>query len=311
LRHLISFIAFVTLAFAGVGVDRSLSYPDQENPNADEIAKQVYFVNHQLFLDNQILERDGKSSVTIVRKADGKKPIVFQGDRYLNNDYNDGNIKSNDMVIFTSGKMKGTGVLVTEYVDPDRSLKMMMWLPALRKVRRMAEPAQNLGYREADVAFMEEAKLRRLSQDDYEILATRSMTFDLGMLHIEPEFQNKYTKELPEASKPLTADVYVLKATPKEDAWYDYRIDYVDTEHFTVYRTNFYVDDKIVKIVDRHWIKVKGIDDPRAYQWTYWYSVDPVTNYQTVNFIPAGIIKSNQTVNASFWSESTLQKINR
>ncbi|RLA72048.1 MAG: hypothetical protein DRG24_04015, partial [Epsilonproteobacteria bacterium] len=197
-----------TLLFGGV--NRSLPYPSKID--ADEVARQIYFVNHQFYLDNQILKSTRKHSILIVRRIQGKKPIVFRAERYLNNDYSDGVTKSKDLVIFISGKMKGTGVLAREYVDEDRSLEMLLWLPALRKVRRMAEPSKNMSYSAADVAFMEEAKLRRLSQDKYEIITTQTMNFDFGQMELTPSQMNRYSKALPQKKNSLKAEVYVLKA---------------------------------------------------------------------------------------------------
>ena len=292
------------------GVDRTLPYPTKID--AQEIAKQIYFVNHQFYLNNQLLKATKKKSVLIVRRAKGKKLRVLRAERYLNNDYSDGITKSKDLVIFISGNLKGTGVLAREFVDEKKSLEVLMWLPALRKVRRMAEPSKNMGYSAADVAFMEEAKLRRLSEDKYELLDTSMMNFEFGQMKLKPSEIDRLTKELAQKKHILDAEVYLLKATPKENAWYDYRIDYVDTKHFTVYRTNFYKDDKKIKTIDRQWIKVEGIDDERAYMWNYWYSVNPETKFETVNYIPFEIIKSNdKNIHSSFWSESTLSKIRK
>jgi len=169
-----------------------------------------------------------------------------------------------------------------------------------------------MSYSAADVAFMEEAKLRRLSEDKYELLDTTMMNFTFGQMQFKPSEIDRFTKQLPQKKNTLSTEVYVLKASPKENAWYDYRIDYVDTKHFTVYRTNFYKDDKKIKTIDRQWIKVEGIDDERAYMWNYWYSINPETKFETVNYIPAEIIKSNdKNINSSFWSERTLSKIRK
>jgi|FLOH01.1.fsa_nt_gi hypothetical protein len=297
-----------TLLFAGV--DRTLPYPTKID--AGEIAKQVYFVNHQLYLDNQLLKASKTHSILIVRRAKGKKPRVLRAERYLNNDYSDGITKSKDLVIFISGNLKGTGVLAREFMDEEKSLEILMWLPALRKVRRMAEPSKNMGYSAADVAFMEEAKLRRLSEDKYELLETRTMDFEFGQIELKPSELDRFSKLLPQKKHSLKAEVYLLKATPEENAWYDYRIDYVDTKHFTAYRTDFYKEDKPIKTIDRQWVKVKGIDDPRAYMWNYWYSINPETKFVTVNYIPDEIIQSNDKhISSTFWSESTLSKIKR
>jgi len=291
-------------------VDRTLLYPHNDKINADEIAKQVYFVNHQFYLKNQILKAKKHHTILIVRHVHYKKPMSIRLERYLNNDYSDGITKSKDLIIFLSGSLKGIGVLAHEYVDEKKSLEVRMWLPALRKVRRMAGPSKNIGYSAADVAFMEEAKLRSLSEDNYKLLSKSKMRFNLRYMKLKKSEIDRFTKFLPQKGETINAEVYVLKATPKEDAWYDYRIDYVDTKHFVVYRTKFYRDNKVVKIIDRQWKKVKGINDPRAYMWTYWYSINPENKFETVNYIPAIIIKNNdKKIKSSFWSERTLRKI--
>jgi hypothetical protein len=302
------FLIFSTFVFANV--DRTLPYPTKID--AQEIAKQVYFVNHQLYLENQILKSTKKYSILIVRRVHGKKARVLRVDRYLNNNYNDGITKSKDLIVFTSSQLKGTGVLAREFVDESKSLEIMMWLPALRKVRRMAEPSKNMGYSAADVAFMEEAKLRRLSEDKYKLLDTRVKSFTYKRLHIKKSQLNRYTKQLPRDNKTISAEVYVLRATPRENAWYDYRVDYIDTKHFTNYETKFYVDGKVTKIIQRDYKKLEGIKDERAYMWTSWYSINPATKFETVNFIPEKIIKNNvKNVKSSLWSERTLSKIKK
>ena len=297
-----------TLLFGGV--DRHLAYP--KTIDADAIAKQVYFVNHQLYLKNQLIKAKARKSILVVKHQKGKEPKSFRANRFLNNDYTDGIIKSKDIVIFTSGKLKGVGILIKEYVDESKSLEVLMWLPALRKVRRMAEPSKNVGYSAADIAFIEETKLRRLSQDTFVLLGTQKMKFQFKQLELKPSEITRYTKDLPTQKHQKKAEVYLLKATPKEDAWYDYRIDYIDTKHFTTYRTNIYKANKIIKIIDRQWKKVKGIDDPRAYMWNYWYSINPETGFETVNYIPHSIIKNNDMrIKNAFWSTRTLRKIRK
>jgi hypothetical protein len=305
---------FFALIFIGTllfgGVDRSLPYPTQID--AKEIAKQVYFVNHQFYLDNQVLKSKGKHTVLIVRRVYGQKPRVLRVERYLNNNYSDGVTKSRDMIIFTSSNMRGVGVLAREFADEKKSLEILMWLPALRKVRRMAEPSKNMSYSAADVAFMEEAKLRRIDEDRYELVGHQTVEFTFGQIKLKPSEIDRYTKALPSKQKKLVAEVYILKATPKEDAWYDYREDYVDTKHFTAYRTDFYKENRVIKTIYRQWIKVKGIDDLRAYMWNYWYSINPETKFETVNYIPSEVIQTNKkNIRASFWSEKTLRKLKK
>ncbi len=305
MKWIVSLLLTTTL-FATV--DIHLSYPKKSDAN--EIARQVYFVNHQFYLKNQILKSTKTKSLLVVKKPYGKKPMVIRVERYLNNNYENGLIKSKDLIIFRSTNLKGTGVLTKEFRDESKSLDIRMWFPALRKVRRMAEPSKNMGYSAADVAFLEEAKLRRLSDDVYTLMDTQEMTFHFRQMQIPASQLTRYTKQLPQKKKSLTAEVFILKAVPHENAWYDYRVGYVDTKHFTTYRSKFYKDGKIVKIIDRQWEKIDSLKDERAYMWYYWYSVNPETKFETVNFVPRSIVKNNvKKYKSSFWSERTLRKL--
>ena len=310
MRFLLLLLLGTLLLFGGV--DKSLKYPTTTKIEANEIAKQIYFVNHQFYLDNQIIKATKKNSFMIVRRFKDRKVRVFRADRYLNNDYSDGVTKSKELIVFKSGNLKGTGVLAREFVDETKSLEIFMWLPALRKVRRMAEPSKNIGFSAADIAFLEEAKLRRLQEDRYELLEKRVINFKFAQIKLKASELNRFTKLLPTKENTLETEVYVLKATPKEDAWYDYRVDYVDTKHFTVHRTKYYVNKKLIKIIDRQWHKVEGINDKRAYMWRYWYSLNPQSKLETANYLPKEIINCNDDkIKSSFWSKRTLSKIKK
>ena len=303
-------LSLVYLSVLMGNVDRFYPYPI--SIDAEEVAKQTYFVNHQFYLDNQFIKSTKKNSMLIVKYHKGSKPMVLRAKRYLNNNYDDGITKSKDLIVFLSGNLRGTGILAREYTDEKKSLEILMWLPALRKVRRMAEPSKNIGYSEADIAFLEETKLRRLSDDKYVLLGKKTMQFNFAYLKLDKSLLNRFTKKLPQKQLSIKSEVYLLKAIPKENAWYDYRIDYVDTKHFTTYRSHFYVEDKVVKTVDRHWRKLEDIEDERAYMWDYWYSINPETQFETVNYIPAKIVTNNvKNVKSSFWSQKTLKKIKR
>ena len=129
-----------TTAIAGVAKD--LPYPSGDL-NADQIIEQVYFVNHFYGFNNYAINKQGRDITVLVIKSKGKKPTTNSLERYLNNTYDAGDaIKAQDLAIFRSGKLKGTGMLITDYQDDAKSQSYMIWLPALRKIRRFAEPAE-------------------------------------------------------------------------------------------------------------------------------------------------------------------------
>lgn len=116
---------------ASAGVDRSLAYPSG-TPSADEIADQVYFVNHFFALDNYGIVKDGRAITVLVNKSKGKKPTTLTLERFVNNAYNDDpNVRTKDLAIFRSGKLRGTGMLITDFKKEGKSQSYAVWLPSL------------------------------------------------------------------------------------------------------------------------------------------------------------------------------------
>jgi hypothetical protein len=234
-------------------------------------------------------------------------------ERFLSNEYTNGIIEAKDMIIMRSGKLNGVGVLMTSYIDPKRSHEYLMWLPALRKVRRMAEP-KDAGLGAGDIAFLEDAKLRRFHEERYTLVETKVMDLDLAMMPFKKGEFGRYTKAFPykKSTKIRGRKIHVLKSTYKnKHHWYDYRISYVDSKTFTDYITHYYKNGKQIKYVYRHWVHLGNLPDPKAKTWYYWYSKDMKTGYEMATYIPKKLIKVNQKVKKSFWSTRTLEKIKR
>ena len=126
-----------TQALAGVPTD--LPYPTG-TPTAEQIADQVYFVNHFYAVKNFSIIQDGNTITVIINKTKGETPTTITVERRLNNDYDDGVTKGKDLAIFRSGKLRGTGMLIVDFVDDSKSQSYSIWLPALRKIRRMTTP---------------------------------------------------------------------------------------------------------------------------------------------------------------------------
>ncbi len=83
---------------AGAGL-KGLPYPVGV-PDAEGVARQVYFVNHFLAVRNARFG-DRKHPVVLVDDSGKGGPRVTTMVRYLNNDYQEGSIAARDLVIFT------------------------------------------------------------------------------------------------------------------------------------------------------------------------------------------------------------------
>jgi hypothetical protein len=311
-RALSAFTSIAALfpAFALAGVAKDLPYPTG-SPTADQIAEQVYYVNHFYGYRNFAIVKDKKIITVLINKAAGKKPTTNTLERFLNNDYSKGDIKAMDLAIFRSGKLRGTGMLITDYVDDAKSQSYMIWLPALRKIRRFAQPAHDDAWGGTDFTFGD-VVLRKPQHETHELMGKETFNDCLGAIEIPENERSRWTKNLPDAScNPKGKEVYKVKSTTKFDNWwYDYRISYVDTESFADYRSEYFKGDQKIKVIDRDW-RNQGLDDPRALAWGYWYGKTFSTDHETWAVIPEKVIRIDSDYKADLWSEKTLRKIKR
>jgi hypothetical protein len=316
-------VALFGLMFSGcaiAGVPKDLSLPSGM-PSADEVADQVYFVNHFYALKNFGITNNNKNPkksnravpgkiTVIVNKSAGSKPTTITVERYLNNDYAGSATNAQDIAIFRSGKLKGTGMLITDYVDDNKSQSYSIWLPALRKIRRFAQPAHDDAWGGTDFTFGD-VTLRKPKDETHELLGTETFNECLGAIG-KDESKNKYLPNPPEPScEHKGKEVYKLKSTTKrENWWYDYRVSYVDTKTFADYRTDYFKGETKVKVIDRDWRSL-GVDDPRAQYWGYWYGKTFSSGHETWAVIPKEVVQYDQSWPTDFWSEKTLRKIKR
>jgi hypothetical protein len=299
-----------TQGWAG-GIAKSLPYP-QGTPSAQEIANQVYFVNHFYSVKNFSIKRAGKKVITVLlSRTEGKQPKTNTVERHLNNDYSDGVVKAKDIAIFRYGKLRGTGMLITDFEDDAKSQSYSIWLPALRKIRRFAQPAHDDAWGGTDFTFGD-VTLRKPHHEEHELLGTETFNGCLLAMDLTSNKKNKYSKNIhgPDC-EPKGRSVYKLKSTTKfNNWWYDHRISLVDTKTFGDYRTEYYKDGKKIKIIDRAWTSM-GIDDPRGLWWKYWYGKNLLTKHETMASIPVAVAEWNTKKKSKFWSEKTLRKIKR
>jgi len=207
----VSAAAAVSLMFsAGViaGVPKDLPLPTG-TPTANEIADQVYFVNHFYSLKNYGITNDNKDPkrsnraipgkiTVIVNKSANSDPTTITVERYLNNDYSDGTTNTQDIAIFRSGKLQGTGMLITDYTDENKSQSYSIWLPALRKIRRFAEPAHDDAWGGTDFTFGD-VTLRKPKDETHELLGTETFSDCLGAVP-KDQAKNKYLPNPPDAA---------------------------------------------------------------------------------------------------------------
>lgn len=133
---------FCPLVQAATRIDKNLPYPSGK-PSARQIAEQVFFVNQFHVYDRYAIIRSGNTITVIIKKPRNARPTTLTVERYKRNDWSDPDIRSREVAIFRSGKLRGTGMLIEDYEDDAKPQYYSIWLPSLRKIRRFAEPAHD------------------------------------------------------------------------------------------------------------------------------------------------------------------------
>ncbi len=300
----ICFINNVALAV----VTKDLAYPSG-NSSAEDIVNQNYFVNHFYSFNNYAIARQGKDITAFILRSKDSNPLTITLERYLNNQPKSANVNAQDLAIFRSGKLKGTGMLITDFKDQSKSQSYEIFIPSIRKVRRFSQPARDDAWGGSDFTFGD-VTLRKPKHETHELLG--KVTFSGCLAMMKNIKRNKYTQNTKfEADCSVNdKEVYKLKSTAKNiNWWYDNRISYIDTKTFADYRTEYFKDSKHIKTIDRSWVST-GLSDPRAVFWGYWYGKTLATGHETLAFIPYGVTKVNHKYKAkNLWSTRTLKRM--
>jgi hypothetical protein len=282
--------------------------------SADQIARQVYIAAHGGLVRNAVSRRNKGSVALVVNRAPlekrepGRRPTINTFETYVNNTPQDPAIKSTQMAILTSGKTKGTGVLLTNFTDPGKGATISMWLPALRKIRRINEPAQEDVWFGTTLTYGE-LVLRGPEDEIHELLGEARFDACLGAMELNPWEINRLTRKLPgpqcaHKGKP----VYRLKSTTKfKNWWYDYHISDIDKTSFSLYRTVYFKDGEPIKTVYVDWQSLNK-PDPRITYPRYIYAVMNDNGRDSMVYVPSDTIHLNVDLPDSFWSEETLKR---
>ena len=290
----------------------ALPYPTG-SLNVDDIVHQVYESAYGSLIDNAVSRRNKREIALLVNRAPldkrgpGRKPSVNTFETFINNNPEDPEIESLQMAIMKSGKVRGTGVLFTSYTDKNRSASIALWLPALRKIRRLNEPSHEDYWVGSNFTYGE-LGLRKPEHEDHELLGEDKFKDCLISMQLHKSEMTRYTKNLPEPQcEHKGKPVYRIKSTTKfKDWWYDYRISEIDKRTFSAYRTVYYKNDKLIKTITIDW---QSLDhpDPRIDYPRYIYAITHETGVDSLVYVPRSTVALNVDIPDSFWSEDTLK----
>ena len=184
------------------------------SPTAVEIALQVEYVNHFRAVRNLTYGTE-KTRMVLLDRAAGQTPKVNTLQRFRNTDYQEGEVAAKDLVIFRSGKLRGTGILVTDYRDPDRGSSYSIWLPSLRKIRRFAEPNPADKWGGSNFTYGD-IYLRRAQDEEHELMGSERFPDCLGVMELPESQRDRHTRWLPQRNCAIKGRE-TFKQTSSED----------------------------------------------------------------------------------------------
>lgn len=292
-------------------VDSSLPLPERLTLPA-QIAEQVYFVDHFYAFDNLLIGHDKRPMMQLFSYS-GKSVSQIATRRMITHQPGKPELKTQDLVIFRSGKLKGTGMLVDDFKVP-KPMLVKMWLPSLRKIRRFSEPDLDDIWGGSHLTYGD-LYLRRPIHEQHELVTNDSDGFCLSDL----ESMKTWIGERLEAELSAWCDIsqstlLLLKSTPIETSpHYDYRLRWIDPESFAEYQVEYFKGDERVKRIQKNWHS-SGLDDPRAQIWNFW-SVrvfeDGKTVGESLAWVDDQAYQWNIPIDPKQWSERSLRKIRR
>ncbi len=306
-------ISCFSAVFSVAAAKTPIPYPQGEL-NGLQIAQQVYAIAHGQLVQNAASRKNGKDIAMLVnrppkaKRKPGRRPTVNTFETWGNSNPKNPALDSMQMAIIKSGKARGTGILYTSFADKAKPGMMILWLPSLRKSRRISEPAHDDTWVGTNLTYGE-LVLRRPEHESHELLGKSIFNECLLAMELNPWELNRYTRNLPGSQCGHRGkEVYEVKSTTHfKQWWYDDRISYVDSKTFALYRTVYFKDGKKIKTVDIDW---QSLDqpDPRVVYPRYIYAVTHDSGIDSMIFVPRSTVLLNQDLPDNFWSERTLKK---
>lgn len=310
IRQSSAFILLIGLCLL-VPQTHALPYPTNKQLNGTEIAEHALFVLRARLPKNAISKKTNGKVSRLINRRIGRKASVNTFESFINNSDPKQSIKQKQLSIFRSGKLKGTGMLVTHYHDDVRSPLLQIWLPKLRKVRRFSAPQADEFWNGSNLTYGE-IFLRTLDDETHTLIEKTQFNQCLSSLKLPKNEQSKHTKDLPnEQCAHKNKSVFKINSKTKlKNWWYDNHISFIDSTSFAVYRTQYYKNDELIKTIDMDWQSVNH-PDPRAIFPAYLYSKSVSDNSETLFIIPKDTIQWDTNIKHKFWSESSLRRIKR
>lgn len=175
-------------------------YKPQEGMTADEIMQIEYFVKYTKFAKD--VKMSGKAYFIdksgSVREKETARLRITLGRK-------SDDLAYKDLVMFTSPQVKGLATLTWTYMDPERQQDSWLWVPSLKKIRKISSANADDSFMGSDFT-VEDILTRRFEDETYTLLKEENFQ------GYNCEFDKKtYYKDTP---------CFVIECKPKRSPWY-------------------------------------------------------------------------------------------
>jgi len=189
----------ITISYAyAAELDYFQVYKPVEGMTADQIMQIEYFTKYTKFAHDAYFE--GKAYFV------DKSGSVLQRDTLRERiTLGKGGIAYKDLVMFTSPQVKGLAVLTWTYEDPNRDQDSWLWVPSLRKIRKISAANADDTFMGSDFT-VEDISTRRFEDETYTLIGSENF--------------KGYTSEYDKKTYFKDAPCFVIECKPKRANWY-------------------------------------------------------------------------------------------
>ena len=208
---------------------------------ADELMKVFFHVKYS----KDSSDYTAKGGTHLISKAGLKRNRVFHRSRIILNRAKD-DLDYKDIVTFSSPEnIKGLSVLTWTYLTPGRDQDVWLWLPSLRKIRRISQNEGDDSFMGTDFTY-EEVVYRKWGDETYTLMGEEKFPG-----HQSIHDGKTYYRDTP---------CYVIEARPKQKDWYySKRKSYLEKDTaFRVFDTYFDEMGRSHKELFVNWQPIEG-----------------------------------------------------
>jgi hypothetical protein len=176
-------------------------YTPQEGMDADQIMRIKYHNKYSLFA----YDYESTGDVIFIERDGTERHRKFLRQRLVLGRVED-DISYKDLVMFTNPTIvKGMATLTWNYITPEREQDVWLWLPSLKKIRKVSAAQAEDSFMGGDLT-VEEVSSRRFDDETYTLLREENFK----------GYKSFYDGKVFHEGEPC----FVIEARPKRKHWY-------------------------------------------------------------------------------------------